>query len=244
MSSLESAAKTFPRSGAMTMPATCGIFRSPITFMRRVSKTTIFPSVKTTYQVSITNSTCKQSKSLTAVVDIKPAPQITLSKSNNVDCNTPEAQLQTVGGISYIWSPPTDINNIRIANPVVNPVQDTWYKVSVTGNNGCAAEDSILVKSSIANANGNFYVPNAFTPNGDGVNDVFRPIPIGMKQINYFKVYDRWGQLMFSTTQQNAGWDGTFKGHPQDPAVFVWIAGGVDYQDKKITQKGTVTLIR
>ena len=88
------------------------------------------------------------------------------------------------------------------------------------------------------------YVPNAFTPNGDGNNDVFRPIPIGMKSINYFKVYNRRGQLVFSTSTQNKGWDGTFKGAPQDSQVYVWIVEGIDYQDKVIFQKGTVTLIR
>jgi gliding motility-associated-like protein len=65
-----------------------------------------------------------------------------------------------------------------------------------------------------------------------------------MKQINYFKIFNRWGQLIFSTTKLHAGWDGTFKGRPQDAAVFVWIIEGVDYLDKKVTQKGTVTLIR
>jgi len=77
---------------------------------------------------------------------------------------------------------------------------------------------------------------------------VFRPIPIGIKQINYFKVFNRLGVLVYSSNktvyEQGEGWDGTYKGRPQDAAVFVWIAEGIDYQDKKITQKGTVTLIR
>jgi gliding motility-associated-like protein len=91
-------------------------------------------------------------------------------------------------------------------------------------------------------------VPSAFTPDGDGKNDVFRPIAIGIKQITYFKVFNRWGVLVYSSAknayEQSIGWDGTYKGKPQDSAVYVWIVEGVDYLDKKITQKGTVTLIR
>lgn len=87
-------------------------------------------------------------------------------------------------------------------------------------------------------------MPNSFTPNGDGINDVFRPILIGMKKLNYFKVYNRGGELIFSTNIQNNGWDGTFKGAAQDASVYVWIVEGIDYQGKTIFEKGSVTLIR
>ena len=107
---------------------------------------------------------------------------------------------------------------------------------------GCFALDTISV--TVYKVNAGLYVPNAFTPNGDGINDVFRPIPIGMKQINYFKVFNRWGQLMYSTTDQFAGWDGNYKGRPQDPAVYVWIVQGLDFDNNTITQKGTMVLIR
>ncbi|MEO7960119.1 MAG: T9SS type B sorting domain-containing protein, partial [Ginsengibacter sp.] len=62
--------------------------------------------------------------------------------------------------------------------------------------------------------------------------------------IKYFKIYDRRGKLIFSTTSQNRGWDGTFRGSPQDSQVYVWIVDGQDYQNNEIFQKGTVTLIR
>jgi gliding motility-associated-like protein len=65
-----------------------------------------------------------------------------------------------------------------------------------------------------------------------------------MKSLKYFRVYNRDGQLIFSTSIQNKGWDGTFKGKSQDADVYVWIVEGIDYQDKVIFQKGSVTLIR
>ncbi len=151
-------------------------------------------------------------------------------------------QLNATGGQFYLWSPPTGLNNIAIANPVALLNNNIQYVVTVSTAAGCFATDTINV--TVYKVLPGLYIPNAFTPNGDGLNDVFKPIPLGIKQINYFKIFNRWGQLIFSTTLQNTGWDGTFKGKPQDAAVFVWIIEGVDYLDKKITQKGTVTLIR
>jgi gliding motility-associated-like protein len=88
------------------------------------------------------------------------------------------------------------------------------------------------------------YVPTAFTPNNDGLNDKFFPFPVGVKKINYFRVYNRWGQLMFSTTKLLDGWDGRFGGIKQGSGVYVWMAQGVTKDDKVITKQGTVTLIR
>jgi gliding motility-associated-like protein len=87
-------------------------------------------------------------------------------------------------------------------------------------------------------------VPNAFTPDGDGINDVFRPILIGMRFLKYFRIYNRVGQLLFSSNVQNKGWDGNYQGAPQDPAVYVWILEGTDYLGNTVFEKGSVTLIR
>jgi gliding motility-associated-like protein len=88
------------------------------------------------------------------------------------------------------------------------------------------------------------YVPTAFTPNGDGLNDIFYPFPVGIKSINYFKVFNRWGQLLFSTTTLNKGWDGKLQGVEQPAGVFVFMAQGVAKNGKLITHNGTVALIR
>jgi gliding motility-associated-like protein len=88
------------------------------------------------------------------------------------------------------------------------------------------------------------YVPTGFTPNSDGKNDKFYPITIGIKKINYFKVFNRWGQMVFSSTAFNEGWDGKLGGTQQPSGVYVWIVQAVSRDDKVITKKGTVTLIR
>jgi gliding motility-associated-like protein len=88
------------------------------------------------------------------------------------------------------------------------------------------------------------YVPTAFTPNGDGNNDVLRPVLLGMKSLSYFRVYNRWGVLMFSTSEKNKGWDGRYNGKAQDPASFVWMAEGVNYKGEIRRKKGYAVLVR
>jgi adhesin/invasin len=90
----------------------------------------------------------------------------------------------------------------------------------------------------------NIYVPKVFTPNGDGSNDVLKPILVGISQFHYFNVYNRWGNLVFTTQDPNRGWDGTFKGVPQPVETYLWIAEGIDINGKKIVAKGMTSLVK
>ena len=151
-------------------------------------------------------------------------------------------QLNGTGAQFYSWTPPTGLNNPNISNPVALLSGEQQYILTATSAAGCSGTDTIHI--TVYQVKPDLYVPDAFTPNGDGRNDVFRPIAIGMKLLTYFKVYNRLGELVFSTNSQKDGWDGTYKGQPQDAGVFVWIAEGVDYLGKVISKKGSVTLIR
>ncbi|HTB25435.1 MAG TPA: T9SS type B sorting domain-containing protein, partial [Puia sp.] len=106
---------------------------------------------------------------------------------------------------------------------------------------GCSMEDSIHVKYYTGP---DIYVPNAFTPNDDGINDVLRPIPVGISKLNYFRVFNRNGQLVFQTSQAGQGWDGRINGDPADMNTYVWEVKGIDYTGKTIFRKGTAVLIR
>jgi len=90
----------------------------------------------------------------------------------------------------------------------------------------------------------NIYVPKVFTPNGDGTNDVLKPILVGIQTFHYFSVYNRWGNLVFTTQDPNQGWDGTFKGVPQPVETYLWIAEGIDVEGRKIVQKGMTSLVK
>jgi gliding motility-associated-like protein len=90
----------------------------------------------------------------------------------------------------------------------------------------------------------NIYVPRVFTPNNDGTNDILKPILVGIAQFHYFSIYNRWGNLIFTTQDANQGWDGTFRGVPQPVETYLWIGEGIDTNGKKIVQRGMVSLVR
>jgi gliding motility-associated-like protein len=151
-------------------------------------------------------------------------------------------QLGASGSTNYSWTPTTWLDNPFISNPISLPQNDIVYTVKVSNNYGCFDTSSIRVH--VFKIKPDLLVPNAFTPNGDGDNDIFRPIAIGMKSIDIFRVYNRWGQMLYSGVGNGAGWDGKFGGRPQEPATYVWYAEGVDYLNNSIKRKGTVILIR
>jgi adhesin/invasin len=88
------------------------------------------------------------------------------------------------------------------------------------------------------------YVPKVFTPNNDGQNDVAKPIVVGLTTFHYFNIYNRWGNLVFTTKDPNVGWDGRFKGVLQPVETYLWIAEGLDKDKKKITRRGMISLVR
>lgn len=149
------------------------------------------------------------------------------------------------GGETYVWSPGTGLSSTTIANPIGiydGSFDSIRYYVEVFNQAGCSDSTSVLVK--IYKTVPMVFVPTAFTPNNDGRNDVIRPIAVGIQKINYFRIYNRWGQMVFSTSTNGHGWDGRIGGALQGTNVFVWIVSAVDYLGKPYFQKGTVTLIR
>lgn len=146
------------------------------------------------------------------------------------------------GGNNYLWSPAKWLSNPAIFNPLALPEDDITYLLAVISPQGCKGIDSIRVK--VFKVPPSFYVPTGFSPNDDRINDIIRPILIGMRSLNYFRVYNRWGQLLFTTSAKDKGWDGSFKGNPQDPGTYVWMAEGETYTGQRIQKKGTVVLIR
>ena len=162
-------------------------------------------------------------------------------RDTSVVINQP-LQLNATGSTNYSWTPTTWLNNPFISNPIAYPQNYIEYVVRVSNAIGCFDTDSIRVH--VFKVKPDLFVPNAFTPNRDGNNDIFRPIALGMKSVDIFRVYNRWGQMLYSGTGNGAGWDGTFAGKKQEAATYVWYAEGVDYTDKRIKRKGSVILIR
>ncbi len=162
-----------------------------------------------------------------------PGDQFTINATTNVP-----------NIISYTWTPSFGLSDPTIPNPelTVGPIgSDVLYQVVTSTAAGCKGEGYVKLR---VYKGPELYTPNGFTPNGDGLNDKFYPFPVGIKSINYFKVFNRWGQMVYSTTTLMAGWDGRMLGVEQPSGTYVYMAEGLDKNNKKITKKGTVTLIR
>lgn len=150
-------------------------------------------------------------------------------------------QMQGSGGVNYSWTPSTALNNPSTNNPIALPQDDITYVLTVTTAEGCVAADAINVTVFKGSA---IYVPTAFTPNNDGLNDELNPKYYGIKTLNYFIVYNRWGQKVFESKEMSKGWDAKINGVPQASGTFVWIVQATDYVGEVLKQKGMVTIIR
>lgn len=204
------------------------------------------PRQTTAYALTALDSVrgCPKPASDTVVVNVLPEILAFAGRDTAVVVNQ-ELQFQATGGVEYQWSPPTALNNPNIATPTAiygGEFDNIQYKVQVFNEVGCV--DSAFVRVRIFKTNPQIFVPTAFTPNGDGINDVIRPIAAGISRIEYFRIYNRWGQMVFSTTTNGHGWDGRIGGKEQGANVYVWLVKGVDFTGKEFFAKGTVTLIR
>ena len=149
-----------------------------------------------------------------------------------------------INGYTYSWKPATGLNNPNIANPIATPTSSMTYVVTIKDQFGCTLTDTVRIKvDEVTCDESEIFVPNAFTPNGDNVDDVLYVRCNVLKSI-YFVVYDRWGEKVFETTKLNEGWDGTFRGRKCDPAVYDYYMKAVCINDKTFIKKGNITLIR
>ena len=203
------------------------------------------PSRTTGYILTVTDILgCPKPVRDTVIVTVLPKVNAFAGDDTAVVVGQP-LHFHATGGINYLWSPPVALTNITIADPFAvydGSIDSIRYRVLVSDEQNCF--DSAFITVKIFKTNPQIFVPTAFTPNDDGVNDLFRPIGVGIKNIEYFRVFNRWGQMVFNTTINGKGWDGKIGGKPQSTNTFVWIVKGIDYLNKPFFRKGSVTLIR
>ena len=205
------------------------------------------PLKTTTYTLSIVADINGCSSLITdnVTVDVTPPIKVTTFPYDTIGYPMDQFQLNATSlATNFTWTPTTGLSNPAIPNPIVtvgNIGDDVVYQVTATTAAGCKGEGYVRLR---IYTGPDIYVPTAFTPNGDGKNDKFYPFPVGIKAINYFRVFNRWGQMIFSSSRLNDGWDGRLGGTEQPTGTYVWMAQAVTNDNKVITKKGTVTLIR
>jgi len=199
--------------------------------------------IDTTRKFTLTvtdNYGCNFSVTDSMWVNMMPPLVVFAGNDTNAIIGRPH-QLLASGGANYVWSPSTTLSNPFIADPLATLFTDTYFKVVVTDVIGCTDDDDVFIK---VYEGPMYYLPNAFSPNGDGLNDVFRPVPVGIRSTEYFRVFNRFGEQMFETRQWMAGWDGTLKGKKASGGTYVWMIKGVDRNGKVVEMQGTVILVR
>jgi gliding motility-associated-like protein len=174
------------------------------------------------------------------VITVKTVPIVDLSASDTVIFAGDSVLLTptVTGAISgFVWSPSASLDDPGILNPVATPLMPTRYNFLATGTNGCITEKSIFI-----NVLQELFIPNAFTPNKDGKNELFK-VPDGISSLNSFSIYNRWGNEIFRTKDIHKGWDGTYKGKDCPIGVYIYILKGRSSKGP-VFLKGILTLIR
>lgn len=212
-------------------------------------QTAAYPQQTTSYVLSVyQNLGCPKPGTDTVLVTVRPPVTVFAGNDTSIVLGQP-LQLNGISNVNiFNWSPGTGMSNPQVSNPVVLfntlPAGADRIKYVLTAGTpeGCNASDDIIVR--IFTTSPSIFVPDAFTPNQDGKNDQIKPILAGMKQLLYFRVYNRYGQLIFETKQAGKGWDGTVKGALQGSSAFVYTCQAEDFTGKMVQQNGTFVLIR
>jgi gliding motility-associated-like protein len=202
------------------------------------TKTTLY---KLTINTTLANYGCVFTVSDSVKVSVGAAVQAYAGNDTIAVKGVPH-QLYGLGSTNYTWTSPTAL----IQNPFVKNAKailnsDAVFYLKVSDGLGCAGYDTVFVK---VYEGPKYYIPNAFTPNGDGINDIFRAIPVGIANTTSFRIFNRFGELVFETNKWLKGWEGTYKGKKQPSGTYVWIVTGTDRNFNKVTEQGTVNLIR
>jgi gliding motility-associated-like protein len=199
------------------------------------------------YQVTVTDSKgCTRTDQVT-VEDSSIYINLTVQVSKDTLFEGQSVQLTATyfgAGYTYQWTPAKWLSNPSIHNPNATPYGSITYKVVVTDQWGCVFTDSIdLTVLEVFCEDPYIFVPNAFTPNGDGMNDILYVYTIYADEL-YFAIFNRWGEKVFETTNREKGWDGTYKGRDADPGVFDYYLEVRCYNKVQFKKKGNITLIR
>ncbi len=186
----------------------------------------------------------------TLAVKVYPIPQVSIMEKDinlNVGFSVPLTTKGSPDITQWRWEPQSFLSDARIQNPIASPKQTITYSCVATNGGSCFARDQVTVHVMCNGAN--LFVPNTFSPNGDGMNDKFFPHGTGVFNIKSLRVFNRWGEVVyermnFTANDESAGWDGTYKGAPLSSDVYVYMLEIICENNSVIPFKGNVTLLR
>ncbi|MDQ3842755.1 MAG: gliding motility-associated C-terminal domain-containing protein, partial [Bacteroidota bacterium] len=211
----------------------------------------VSPTATTTYSIiSVADAKCantnnNSSVTVTVVQSEKAVRYPTVTTSANVPT---QLQARNLGSnYSYLWNPPTALNFTTVRNPVFKSDRSQEFTITITATNGCKVVDTLMVVVPTTSPSGitsDIFVPKAWSPNIDGHNDKLFPLTVHIKTLKYFRIFNRWGQLVFETDEIGKGWDGIFKGQPQVSDVYTWTLEATGEDGRYFKRSGNSVLLR
>lgn len=216
---------------------------SPSTYLddANISNPVSTPLSSINYTVTVTDTNGCVADTTTNVV-VYPIPSFDAGAGLVVDIGENNAQLNAniPPNSDYYWTPPSGLSCTDCPNPIVLPNSTTTYTLHITDENGCPYTDTVTVYVPSA-----IYVPNAFTPNYDGMNDDFKPEVLGIVRYDFY-IFNRWGEVIFHSDVPGEGWDGFYQGKKARQGVYVWKLIYSDNIDPEVFREkyGHLTLIR
>ena len=211
----------------------------------------VAPKTTTTYTLlSVADAACTtNSIGSTATVTVRPAIEGVRYPTVDAFAFVATPLSARVLGVqySYMWSPATGLDLPTVPDPIFNYGTSTQYQITLTSDSGCVTVDTVLVhiiNPADSSLIPSLFVPKAWSPNNDGKNDKLFPFCYHIRQLKYFRIFDRWGRLVFETTTLGSGWDGVFNGHPQVMDVYTWTAEAIGDDGSLIKKSGNSILLR
>jgi gliding motility-associated-like protein len=199
------------------------------------------PESTTTYSVFISDGFC-YTDTLQVTVTTEPLPSVNAGEDALVINGSSYSMTAMASEGIYQWLPVEGLSCSDCLNPVASPAQTTTYTLTVTSSPGCSASDEVTLTLNCGTEV--IFVPSAFTPNKNGQNDVLYLRTIGSVNLNFFRVYDRWGKVIFETGDPANGWDGTYKGKAMMPGVYLFEWEAMCSGGDLLKKQGNVTLLR
>jgi gliding motility-associated-like protein len=179
---------------------------------------------------------------------VHPLPDVTASGEATIIAGN-STNIQATGNLidKFKWEPAESLSCNDCPDPTASPLKTTEYIIRVYTTFGCVDSDKVTI--TVLCDKSQIFIPNTFTPNGDGQNDVFYPRGVGLGNIKSFRIYNRWGEVVFeknniTMNDKTQGWDGTFKGNVLAPDVFVYTMEAVCEGGQSLNIKGDITIVR
>lgn len=207
------------------------------------------PEVTTTYTVTGYGIDQCFTSEQQVTVTVVPLPEVSLGRDTSVysgDSFVINSQVSS-DVVSYTWAQSNSLSCSSCPAPIASPKTTVTYKLTVANAQGCKASDDLRV--SLACSDKDVFIPNTFTPNGDGANDIFYPRGKGIRSVKYLRIFNRWGELVFENKDFNiddkkAGWDGVFKGQRLPSGVFVYTIQLICDNGQRIDKSGSIMIVR